>query len=239
MPTSVDLRLGDCLELMRGIPDKSVDLIVTDPPYMMTPAKCDNVIDVAAISQEIRRVIKDNAAWLVFGQVKSIVDWIYNNRKLFKYSIVWDKRKRTGFFSANRRPLTTYELINVFGKGSVTYNPQMTKGAPYKIVKKMETEVYHKAPRTATNSNGERYPVDIITFAAGLEHDVKHPFKKPVALMEWLVKTYSNPGDTVLDPFMGSGSSGVACVNTGRNYIGMELDAQYFEMAKMRLDNVT
>lgn len=233
----IDVRLGDCLELMKELPDKSIDLIIADPPYMMTAAKCDKCkIDVENISGEIKRIVKDKCAWIIFGQTKSIAEWIYHSPKLFKYSIVWDKRKRTGFFSANKRPLRTYELINVFGQGSVTYNPQMTMGKPYRRLKKMETEVYSKTPRTPTESNGERYPVDIISVVAGLEHKVQHPFKKPVELMEWLVKTYSNEGETILDPFMGSGSSGVACMRTGRNFIGFEIDPGYFEMAKKRIE---
>ena len=240
MSVNIDLRLGDCLELMRDIPDKSIDLIVTDPPYMMTQAKCDKSrLDVGLISKEFRRIIKDKCAWVVFGQTKSIYEWLQHNYSLFKYSIVWHKRACTGYLDANNRPLRVYELINVFGLGKVTYNPQMTSGRPYTAKRGASFEGYGKADIVTTHNSGERYPVDVLTVLRDPASDIKHPFKKPVALMEWLVKTYSNPGDTVLDPFMGSGSSGVACVNTGRNYIGMELDAQYFEMAKKRLDDVT
>ena len=235
---NIDLRLGDCLELMRDIPDKSIDLIVTDPPYMMTDANCDNSggLDIAAISSEIRRIIKDGAAWIVFGQVRSITDWVCNNSRYYKYSIVWAKNRHSGYLDAKIRPLRKYELINVFGAGRVTYNPQMVDGKPYAIKRGGKSECYATgSERVSTISDGKRYPTDILYIGCDTDKDIKHPFKKPAALMEWLVKTYSNPGDTVLDPFMGSGSSGVACVNTGRNYIGMELDAQYFEMAQKRI----
>ena len=128
----IDIRLGDCLELMKTLPDNSVDLICTDPPYMMTSAACDQMkIDIPAISEQFRRIAKPHAAWVVFGQTKSIVDWIVTNRKLFKYSLVWNKCVVSGFLDANVRPLRVYELINIFCDGKTCYNPQKTKGEAY------------------------------------------------------------------------------------------------------------
>ena len=233
----IDIRLGDCLELMKTLPDNSVDLICTDPHYMMTSAACDQMkIDIPAISEQFRRIAKPHATWVVFGQTKSIVDWIVTNRKLFKYSLVWNKIISSGFLACNKRPLTIYELINIFGDGDIVYNPQKTPGKAYICKRGGGTRVYNKSDwNWETVNNGDRFPVDIISVSRGGEPETKHPFKKPVKLMEWLIKTYSNKGDVILDPFMGSGSTGVACVNLGRDFIGFELDPTYFELSQKRI----
>ena len=162
----IDIRLGDCLELMKTLPDNSVDLICTDPPYMMTSAACDQMkIDIPAISEQFRRIAKPHAAWVVFGQTKSIVDWIVTNRKLFKYSLVWNKCAVSGFLDANVRPLRVYELINIFCDGKMCYNPQKTKGEVYVKKRNGSSECYnHFTFRIATISDGYRFPIDILNF---------------------------------------------------------------------------
>lgn len=231
----IKLLQGDCIELMKDIPDGSIDLIVTDPPYGMTDCKWDIMPDIATLSKDIWRALKTDGALIVYGLVGSIIDWIAANRKYYKYSVVWDKKTACGFLAANYRPMRRYELLNVFYKKHGTYNPQKTPGKPYTIRRTGKADAYNTgASRINTNNtSGDRYPVDIISFARDKSG---HPTGKPVALMEWIIKTYSNTGDTILDPFMGSGSTGVACVNTGRDFIGMELDPNYYTMAKERIE---
>lgn len=226
---------GDCLQLMKNIHDKSIDMILCDLPYGTTQNKWDTVIDIAELWTEYKRIIKENGAIVLFSQMPFGAELIKSNIKEFRYEWIYHKPNAVGFLNANRMPLRAHENILVFYKKLPTYNPQKTKGKPYlaksgnkktKNYGKFETN-YHTA-----NTTGERYPIDIIKFSkeCGL-----HPTQKPVALLEYLIKTYTNKGETVLDNCMGSGSTGVACINTGRKFIGMELEEKYFNIAKERI----
>lgn len=230
---------GDCLEVMKEIPDKSIDMILADPPYGTTSRnKWDVVIPFEPMWEQINRVIKDDGAILIFSQLPFSCDLIQSNRKYFRYEWVYEKPNASGFLNANRMPLKCHENILVFYKKLPTYNPQKAEGKPYLRKTGSRTSKnygvfdgsYH-----IENKTGDRYPRDIIKFnkETGL-----HPTQKPVQLLEYLVKTYTNENETVLDSCMGSGSTGVACKNLNRNFIGIELDEKYFNIARNRIESV-
>ena len=230
----IDLRQGDCLELMKDIPDNSIDMILCDLPYGTTTNKWDSIIPLDKLWNEYERIIKDNGAIVLFSQMPFTIELVHSNFKLFRYEWIWEKENATGFLNAKKMPLKIHENILVFYKKLPTYNPQMRTGfKPYKCKQGRHSTNYGLYEQGhITESNGERYPIDIIEFKkdTGL-----HPTQKPVALLEYLIKTYTNENDLVLDNCMGSGSTGVACVNTGRNFIGIELDENYFNIAKERI----
>lgn len=242
----IELKLGDCLELMKDIPDKSVALVLCDLPYGTTDCKWDTVIPFDSLWQQYNRIIKDNGVIILHGSEPFSTLLRYSNLKMYKYDWIWKKNTVTGFQHAKNMPLKDYETISVFSKGSMghfsilgerrmPYNPQglMPCKKIYKGTRNdggiIGTRPSHKAVVQQEFTN---YPRMILEFTneKGL-----HPTQKPVALLEYLVKTYTNPGEVVLDNCMGSGSTGVACVNTGRSFIGMELDEGYFEIAKKRI----
>lgn len=227
---------GDCLELMKDIPDKSVDLILCDLPYGTTQNKWDTVIPFDKLWAQYNRIIKDNGAILLFSQMPFGANLIMSNPKMFRYEWIWEKDNSTGFLNANKMPLKKHENILVFYKHLPTYNPQKTKGTPYTCKQGHGSSSWNyneeRGGHTTVN-NGDRYPIDIIEFQR--DKDGLHPTQKPVALLEYLIKTYTNEGDTVLDNCMGSGSTGVACKHTNREFIGMELDEKYFEIACNRI----
>ena len=231
----IDLRCGDCLEIMKDIPDKSIDMILCDLPYGTTKNKWDSIIDLTELWCGYERIIKDNGAIVLFSQMPFTAELVHSNLKLFRYEWIWEKENGTGFLNAKKMPLKIHENILVFYKKLPIYNPQMRTGfKPYKCKQGRHSTNYGAYEQGhITESNGERYPIDIIEFKkdTGL-----HPTQKPVALLEYLIKTYTNEGDVVLDNCMGSGSTGVACVNTNRNFIGIELDEKYFEIAKNRIE---
>lgn len=237
---------GDCLEVMRGMADNSVDAVLTDPPYGTTALHFDQTpIDWPAWWAEIHRVTKENAVIVCFAADLFTVDLIQSNRKNYRYRLVWQKTMPTGFLDANRRPLRAHEDILIFAermKGS-TYNPQKTQGEAY-VRKHGGGRMAHVSGHAAidTISDGGRHPTTVIRFSnhngalfGQTEKVVKHPTAKPLDLMQWLVSTYTNPGDKVLDPFAGSFSTGIACVQLGREVIGIEKDANYFSIASKRL----
>ncbi len=235
---------GDCFELMKNIPDGSVDMVLADPPYGTTRNKWDIAIPFELMWEQYRRVAKENAAILLFGQPPFSARLIMSNLKNFRYEWVWEKTLATGFLNANRMPLKAHENILVFYRKLPVYNPQKRIGFKPCVQKKQgrQSTNYGKCQDSGIwdASDGTRYPVDVIKFASvntggHTEYSV-HPTQKPVALLEYLIRTYTNEGDTVLDNCMGSGSTGVACVNTGRSFIGIELDAGYFETAKQRIE---
>ena len=232
----IDLRCGDCLELMKDIPDKSIDMILCDLPYGTTKNKWDSVIDLNELWTGYERIIKDNGAIVLFSQMPFTAELTHSNLKLFQYEWIWEKDNGTGFLNAKKMPLKIHENILVFYKKLPTYNPQMRTGfKPYKCKQGRHSTNYGLYEQGhITESNGERYPIDIIEFKkdTGL-----HPTQKPVALLEYLIKTYTNENDLVLDNCMGSGSTGVACVNTNRNFIGIELSEEYYNIAKERITN--
>lgn len=234
----MQLLQGDCLELMKEIPDKSIDMILCDLPYGTTRCKWDTVIPLEKIWREYKRIIKDNGAIVLFGLNPFSANLIMSNPKMYRYTWIWQKSNVVGFLNANRMPLRTYEEIMVFYKKLPTYNPQFKEGKPYTTCRKntlCRNIVHPNTYRLDTISDGRRYPKDIIQFSNSSERS-DHPTQKPVALLEYLIKTYTNPGELVLDNCMGSGSTGVACVKTGREFIGMELDEKYYNRAVERIN---
>lgn len=239
----IDLRKGDCLELMKDIPNGSVDLILCDLPYGTTQNKWDAVIPFEALWAEYRRVCRKGAAIVLTAAQPFTSALVMSQPKLFKYDWTWKKQIGRGHLNAKKMPLRDKEDILVFYSEQPTYNPQMVEGKPYSAASKGSNRAKntqaqsnygeHRADGCADNS-GYRYPKQILEFNT-IERG-EHPTQKPVTLMEYLIRTYTNEGDTVLDNCMGSGTTGVACVNTGRNFIGMEMDAGYFEIAKNRIE---
>tara|TARA_B110000211_G_C13912072_1_gene478835 strand:- start:139 stop:843 length:705 start_codon:yes stop_codon:yes gene_type:complete len=229
---------GDCLERMKEIPDGSVDMILTDPPYGTTACKWDSIIPLEPMWEQLKRVIKPNGAIVMTASQPFTTTLISSQMKLFKYSWLWDKGQGTGFLNAKRQPLRSCEDVVVFYKKQPTYNPQMRLGfKPYKCKQgATKTQNYGNQSGAITVSDGSRYPLTLVAF--NRDGAKVHPTQKPVALMEYLIKTYTNETDTVLDFTMGSGSTGVACVNTNRKFIGIELDEDYFRVAKERIDKV-
>jgi site-specific DNA-methyltransferase (adenine-specific) len=245
----MNLMLGDCLERMKEIPDGSVDLILADPPYGTTACKWDSVIPLDKMWEQLKRIIKPNGAIVLFG-IEPFSSFLRcSNIKMFKYDWIWVKTKKTGFTNAKNRPLSNYEIVSVFSEGTVAncspkrmlYNPQgleplnrVIKGGKNKS---KGDDVGHSYYRPSQDADYIRewtnYPSNVIYFAN--EGKTVHPTQKPVDLMEYLIKTYTQEGETVLDFVMGSGTTGIACKNTGRKFIGIEKDAGYFEIAKQRL----
>jgi len=234
------LKQGDCLELMKEIPSKSVDMILCDLPYGTTHCKWDSVIPFDGLWKEYKRIIKDNGAIVLFSQMPFGADLILSNKKMFRYEWIWEKDAAAGFLNANKMPLRCHENILVFYKKLPIYNPQFTIGKPYHMSTHSHSDNYGNLICVATdNPDGKRYPRDVQRFnkpKANSSDKVSHPTQKPVSLLEYLIKTYTNDGETVLDNCMGSGSTGVACVNTGRDFIGFELGENYFNIAKNRID---
>ena len=239
----MQLHKGDCLKVMQDIADGSIDAIITDPPYGTTACKWDSVIPFEPMWEQLKRIIKSNGAIVLFASQPFTSSLIMSNPKMFRYDWIWQKPKGTGHLNAKRQPMRDKEDICVFYKKQCTYNPQMTKGTPYKDKAGKDhtkntsmTDSYGNYTNYREINNGVRYPKQVQQFAV-VERGTLHPTQKPVALMEYLVKTYTNEGETVLDFTMGSGSTGVACVNTKRAFIGIEQDDKYFAIAQERIDN--
>ena len=231
------IQQGDCLELMKTIPDGSVDAIICDPPFGITDCAFDVRIPFEPMWEQFKRVTKKNAAICLFSQMPFGAELIMSNRKMFRYEWIWEKSLAAGFLNSKKMPLRCHENILVFYQALPTYNPQFTQGKPYKknnSGKFLTTGNYQNHIDVHTSNNGEHYcPRDVVVFQP--RHDT-HAQQKPVDLLEYLIKTYTNEGETVLDATMGSGSTGVACVNTNRNFIGFELEEKFFEISKRRID---
>ena len=232
----IDIKHGDCLKLMQDIPDKSIDMILCDLPYGTTRNKWDSVIPLNKLWEQYERIIKDNGVIVLFSQMPFTAELVHSNLKLFKYEWIWEKDNGTGFLNAKKMPLKIHENVEIFYKNAPTYNPQMRKGfKAYSQKSGRGSSNYGKQVQVVTNNDGERYPIDIVEFKR--DKDKLHPTQKPVALLEYLIKTYTNEGETILDNCMGSGSTGVAAVNTNRNFIGIELDDKYFNIAEERINS--
>ena len=232
---------GDCLEVMKGIPDKSIDMILCDLPYGTTQNKWDSVIPFDELWREYKRIIKDNGAIVLTSQGIFTAKLILSNEKWFKYKLVWEKSKATNFLNAKKQPLRKHEDICIFYNKQPIYNPQMREGKPYdKGVRKDQlTGSYGDFNPVHVKSEGKRYPTDVVYFkTAESEGKVYHSTQKPVGLLEYLIKTYTNENEVVLDCCMGSGSTGVAALNTNRRFIGIELDENYFNIAVERLKDI-
>lgn len=234
---------GDCLELMKKLPEKSVDLIICDLPYGVTANEKDIRIPFEPLWELYNKIIKENGAILLFGQGLFFIDLVNSNKKMFRYDLVWDKQLITGFLNAKKMPLRRHEQIAVFYKKTPTYNPQFTEGKPLhgkgssyktKIAKNQNYGRYESTEDLRAGST-QKYPTSLLSFPKPHPSKAKHQTEKPIKLLEWLIKTYSNEGDVVLDNCMGSGTTGVACVNTGRSFIGIEIDVDYFKVAKQRI----
>jgi site-specific DNA-methyltransferase (adenine-specific) len=234
----VQLIHGDCLEKMKDIESKSIDMILCDLPYGTTACKWDTIIPFEPLWEQYERVIKDNGAIVLTASQPFTSNLVMSNPKMFKYEWIWNKTRPTGSMLAKKRPLKEHECVLVFYKKQPTYNPQMTKAERVlekeRIVNKGEVTGNVRLKRKFDNG-GLAYPRSIQLFA-NPNHNSLHPTQKPVALLEYLIKTYTLEGETVLDNCMGSGSTGVACINTNRNFIGIEKDDKYFEIAKKRIE---
>lgn len=235
------IHLGDCLELMKDIPDASVNLVLCDLPYGTTDCKWDSIIPLEGLWKAYERVICPNGAVVLTSAQPFTSQLVLSNPDLFRYDLVWDKVNRnTGYGNAKKMPLRRHETILVFYKKLPTYNPQMGTGTPY-VAKRSgsKPDVYANGglnPQDGVNL-GERYPVSIVPIKADIKTEMGlHPTQKPVALFEYLIKTYTNPGDLVLDNCAGSGTTAVACKQTGRRYLCIEKDREYWLKACERVN---
>lgn len=228
---------GDCLELMKNIPDGSVDLVLTDPPYGTTACKWDSVIPFEPMWEQLNRIIKPNGAICIFGSEPFSSALRMSNIKNFKYDWIWDKKIPSGMSYARFQPMRQAENISVFCNGKTVYNPQMVKRD--KLIKgggMSKGETTNNQNLIALHKTYDyKNPTNLLVFDK-IRKGSLHPTQKPIALLEYLIRTYTNEGETVLDFTMGSGSTGVACVNTNRNFIGIELDDGYFNIAKKRIE---
>lgn len=236
---------GDCLELMQTIPDKSIDLVLCDLPYGTTACKWDVVIPFEPLWAQYKRLIKYNGAIVLFSGQPFTSALVMSNPDMFKYEWIWEKDRRSGYLNAKSKPLKIHENILVFHQYPPTYNPQMWQDKPMNTVYRGGQDlngVYgKKKPVLNKDVNSTvRYPIDIIKFNTvngQSKNKTTHGTQKPVPLMVYLIKTYTNEGETVLDNCMGSGTTGVACVQTGRDFIGIEKDDKYFQIAKDRIES--
>lgn len=247
------LAQGDCLELMKKIKDESIDLILCDLPYGTSACKWDSVIPFEPLWEQYKRIIKSEGAIVLFGAEPFSSALRMSNLDMYKYDWKWEKPNGVNFLNFKYQPAKVHEDVMVFGKsatsyskkGNMTYNPQMSEGKPYNQTSGQQrndnghvlgSTVRSPIKQVVTKNDGTRYPRSIIRFP--LDKDKFHPTQKPVALLEYLIKTYTDDETWVLDNCMGSGSTGVACMNTNRNFIGFELDEKYFNIAKERIENV-
>lgn len=244
------LMLGDCVERMREIPDEFVDMILCDLPYGTTACAWDSIIPFEPLWEQYRRVIKGNGAIVLTASQPFTSTLVTSNLKWFKYEWIWQKDRQSGFMHAKNKPLKSHENVLVFSPGTtvhagqssnrMTYNPQMTRGEPYHRLRKPHSGRFNHAPskanlkETETINTGTRYPLSVQKFN-GRSDGGYHPTQKPVELFGYLILTYTNPGETVLENCFGSGTTGVACANTGRRFIGIEKATDYFEAGRRRI----
>lgn len=230
--------LGDCLELMPKLDSNSIDLILADLPYGTTHNKWDSVIPLDKMWQEYERIIKPNGAIVLTAAQPFTAALIMSNPILFKYEWIWSKTIGSGQLNAKKQPLRTHESVLVFYKNPPTYNPQMTKGKPYHMKRKATYEGpgYNPQKPSETINEGLRLPKSVIQIA---NPRIKggHPTQKPLELMEYMIKTYTNEGDVVLDNVLGSGTTAVAAINTKRHFIGFEMDENYYNISINRISN--
>ena len=236
----LNLFQGDCLKLMPMLPDKSVDMILCDPPYGVTRSKWDKPVDAGGLLSQYARIIKDNGAIVLFGTGAFTASLILAAGNLYRYSLVWVKTQPTGFLNAKRMPMRAHEDIIVCYKHPPAYHPQMRHGQARKVStaehkrNSRDTDVYGRYKKYSYDST-DRYPTSVLTFKSYKQKSAILPTQKPVALLEYLIRTYTDEGETVLDSCMGSGSTGVACSKTGRSFIGIEMDKDCFDAARRRI----
>lgn len=240
---NIDLKLGDCIKLMSDIEDNSIDLILCDLPFQKTKNEWDRIIPFEELWKQYNRIIKENGAIILFGQGSFYIDLVNSNRRQFRYDLVWDKQLTTGFLNSNRQPLRKHEQIAVFYKKQPTYNPIYTQGQPlhgkgkkYKTTD-IKNQNYGKFEILEDYRKGatDKYPTSIISIQKVHPSKTIHPTQKPVELMQYLIETYTNPGECVLDNCMGSGTVGIACLNSNRSFIGIEINKNYYNLASNRI----
>jgi len=235
----------DCLKVLPTLKDKSIDLVLTDLPYGTTPCKWDSVIPFDLMWLNLKRIIKKESAILLFGTEPFSSTLRASNLDWFKYDWIWEKSSGANFLAVKYTPMYVHEVISVFGNAPVNftkkykpmkYFPQMEQGKPYKIKNNpiIGATQRNEIKKVITNNKGFRYPRTVLKFKKDTSR--LHPTQKPVALLEYFIKTYTKENDTVLDFTMGSGSTGVACKNLSREFIGIELDKKYFDIAKDRIN---
>lgn len=236
--SEVRLMLGDCLERMKEIEAGTVDLILADLPYGTTQCAWDEVIPMAALWEQYLRVAKPEAAIVLTAAQPFTSMLVMSRPDLFRYEWIWEKGNATGFLNAKKQPMRAHESALVFYRKQPTYNPQMTAGHERKTAsrKTVNSECYGKAISLTNYDSTERYPRSVQFFSSDKQSGNYHPTQKPVALMEYLIRTYAAPGMTVLDNAMGSGTTGVAALRCGCAFIGIELDPSHFETASARID---
>lgn len=219
---------GDCIEVMDIIPDKAVDMILCDLPYGRTNNEWDEIIPFNDLWRQYLRIIKDNGAIVLTAIQPFVSQLVMSNEKIFKYDLIWEKTISSGQLNVNRQPMRKHEHILVFYKKQPTYNQQFTEGKPYIIKRKAgyKNKTYNRQVPNKKINTGFRHPTSILKFS---NPRIKggHSAQKPVPLFEYLIRTYTNEGDLVLDNCIGSGTTGVACINTKRNFIGIELNKKY------------
>lgn len=237
-----ELYMGDCLEYMKMIKDKSIDMILCDLPYGITKCKWDKEIDLNKLWQQYNRIIKDDGAILLFAVEPFASKLRLSNLKMYRYDWIWEKTSATGHLNANKMPLRANENILVFYKKLPTYNPQKTQGhkpmhSYTKYLKTQNnTELYGRMNKVLSGGGStERFPRNIIKFASDKQKIKLHPTQKPIALCEYLIKTYSNEGDIILDNCMGCGTTGIAAINLNRHFRGCEIDEKYYEICCDRI----
>ena len=239
----IDLKQADCLQVMKEIPSGSIDAIITDPPYGTTACKWDSVIDFDLMWEQLNRIIKPNGAIVLFGSEPFSSALRMSNIKNYKYDWVWNKDRPSGHLNAKKQPMRDIENISVFYKKQCTYNPLMTIGKKSHSIGKAINDITCKNNslygdfKRVNREGHEKYPRQVLKYSR--PHPPIHPTQKPVDLIEYLIKTYTNENETVLDFTMGSGSTGVAAKNLNRDFIGIENDANYFEIAKDRINKRT
>jgi site-specific DNA-methyltransferase (adenine-specific) len=231
----------DCLKILPTIPDNSIDLVLTDPPYGTTACKWDSIIPFEPMWKELKRISKENSAIVLFGKEPFSSHLRLSNLDCFKQDLIWLKTRPSNVFNAKKMFMNWHETISIFYNKLPTYNPQFEQGKPYKKINYLQnrsTGIYGKTGEKENyqhDNKGTRYPKTILEFSNPNNNSL-HPTQKPTALLEYLIKTYTNEGDTVLDFTMGSGSTGVAAKNTNRKFIGIEMDKNYFDIAKNRIE---
>lgn len=235
----INLLHGDCLELMKDIPDKSIDMVLTDPPYGTTACKWDTVIPFEPMWVQLKRITKDNGAICLFGSEPFSSHLRLSNLKMFKYDWIWNKVKPSGHLNAKNRPMTLVEVISVFSSKKHRYYPLMVNQKP-RISRNYinnKKDQYGKEVQVSKKIN-KKHPKQIIKISNANQTGKIHPTQKPVPLLEYLIKTYTLENETVLDFTMGSGSTGVACKNLNRKFIGIEKDDKYFKIAHERINSI-
>lgn len=237
---------GDCLEVMKDIPSQAIDMILSDLPYGTTSNSWDSIVPLEDLWVQYRRIIKGNGAIVLTAQKPFDALLVMSNPGWFRYEWIWQKEMGSGFLNAKKMPLKDHENILVFYNKAPTYNPQMSRSWTYKRLRKNNTSNNYGNQQSDifTDNNGSRYPKttlyfprDLLVGVAPKDRKNVHPTQKPVALFEYLICTYTNEGDTVLDNCIGSGTTAIACINTGRNYIGIEKESAYVEAAKRRVEH--